>query len=104
MKIIFWCLTVLSLTDFWLTSLILNLGGEEINPLIKMSIESVGNLGILYFKIPSLLMLGIIVYFFWHQIRPKLQIIYQNIIFITACGYMIMNLYSLGLYISILNK
>ena len=104
MKIIFWCLATLSLIDFWLTSLILDLGGEEVNPLIARSIESFGNLGIIYFKIPSLLALGVIVYFFWHQIRPNYQVIYQNIILITAFGYVAMNLYSLGLFISIANK
>lgn len=104
MKILFWCLVALNLIDFWLTSLILNYGGEEFNPYVAWYIEQFGHIGIIYAKVPFIIILGVIIYGFWNRIRPMVQESAHSVLLLVVGAFIILNLYSLGLYVSILNK
>lgn len=104
MKILFWCLVALNLTDFWLTSLILNSGGEELNPGVAWFIETFGHVGIIYAKVPCIVILGVIIYGFWNRIRPVAQEVLHNILLFVIGVFICLNLYSLGLYASMLDK
>jgi len=104
MKILYWCLVALNLADFWLTSLILTRGGSEANPYVAWFIEQFGHIGIIYAKAPFLLILGIIIYGFWDHIRPSVQESMHNIILLVVGAFILLNLYSLGLYATMLNK
>ena len=104
MKIIFWCLVALNLTDFWLTSLILKNGGLEANPIMRWFIDQYGIYGILVFKLPFLMILGYSIYFLW----DKLSVPFAKVAEWSICGvvgiYILLNLYSLGLYAFMLHK
>ena len=104
MKTLFWCLVALNLTDFWLTSLILDSGGIEYNPYVNWFIEKFGHIGIIYAKAPFLIALGIVVYGFWDHVRPKMQDSMHNIILLVIGAFICLNLYSLGLYAYMLDK
>ena len=104
MKILFWCLVALNLTDFWLTALIIKNGGSEANPIVNWFIEQYGIFGIVLFKAPFLLILGYAIYFTWDKLSATfLKIVEPGICAIVGM-YIILNLYSLGLYALMLHK
>lgn len=53
-------LCLLNLADFYLTSRILTHGGFEDNPLQAYMIDAYGHIGILYTKVPLLVVLGLL--------------------------------------------
>ncbi len=104
LKILFWMLVALNLTDFWLTTLILKHGGAEVNPLQAWFIDTFGNMGILVFKAPFLLILGYSVYFMWDKLSESFAKLAEGAIWGVVGIYILLNLYSLGLYAFMLHK
>lgn len=104
MKILFWCLVLLNLTDFWLTTLIIKKGGVEANPLVLWFIEQFGYIGILYAKIPFLAVMGYVIYFGWNQLSPTFAKFAEYGIWSAVAIYITVNLWSLGIYGTILYK
>ena len=60
--ILYICLLVLNVADYVITTMILRYGGVEENPIQLYMIDTFGNIGMLYLKMPLLVILGIILY------------------------------------------
>lgn len=97
-KILFWCLVTLNAFDVFLTSQILTLGGVEANPVVNAFILSLGHVGMIYFKVPFLTILGITLYFFWDTLREKFRRAMLNILMLLNVVFIAVNSYSLGIY------
>jgi hypothetical protein len=99
MKLVFWSLAALNLLDYWLTSLILKSGGYEMNPLQNWFIEQFGTIGILYLKVPLLLILGYAVYFRWHELSEGVCKFAELLMYTSVGLYCIVVTWSVGIYL-----
>ena len=99
MKILFWCLAALNLLDYWLTTLILKSGGEEVNVLVNWFIVQFGTIGILYFKAPFLLILGYAIYFKWDVLSEGFRNFAEPMVAICVCLYTVLVAWSVGIYL-----
>lgn len=104
LKVFFWVLVLLNLTDYWFTTLIIKVGGWEANPLQSWFVSTFDTYGILVLKAPFLLVLGYSIYFLWDKLSDSFARYAEWGVYASAVVYLVLNLYSLGLYLHILNK
>ena len=91
---LFWILVTLNLIDFWLTSIILQNGGSELNPWVNMFMRQFGHMGILYAKAPSLILLGIIIFLGWEKLRHQTKQFAEKTLTWITLGFVVVNIYS----------
>jgi len=85
-------LTLLNIIDYFCTMVILRHGGAEQNPVQQYMIHEFGNIGMLYSKLPLLLILGIGLVF----LKKKSNVLMYVLLIVTVL-YALLDLYSMTL-------
>ncbi len=67
--VLYWMLVAFNIADYFLTKLILERGGAEANPFVLFFINMFGPIGIIIAKVPPLILLGVLLFRYWHDIQ-----------------------------------
>ncbi len=67
--VLYWMLVGFNILDYFITKQILELGGSEGNPFVLFFINMFGPIGIIVAKVPPLVLLGVMLFKYWYEIR-----------------------------------
>jgi len=96
-QLVWLILTLLNIIDYLCTMVILRHGGAEQNPIQQYMIHEFGNIGMLYVKLPLLLVLWIGLVF----VKEKSNVLMYVLLIVTVL-YAMLDLYSMTLINKIL--
>lgn len=92
--VLYWLLVGFNIADYVITRLILEKGGSEANPFVLTFINIFGPIGIIIAKIPPLVLLGVMVFRYWYDLRYVWKIALRRTLFILNYMFMALIMYS----------